>query len=222
MNKNALKNIFIIVTVIVAVIFLWLGYSLVRFSGFFSPFYIADLSDPFVYYQKHIGKMLIENGKEYEINDINTLDWKICKNENFGFEFKYPKDFYLSMLNNGRHVEFININNDKKCKLEIENNGWEIGKNWLPRKRKRIENEVEGKKYNELRYIEKNGDIFAISSAGFLNKNQAKNNYNNAQFTSVIFISHNGPFQFIKVSDYQHACSEDFIKGIFATFQFIK
>ena len=85
MDKKIIKNVSIIIAAVVLVIFLWFTYSLIRFDGFFSPIYTFGLSNPYKYYQEHIGELLLEHGQKYRIDDIDTSDWKIYEDKDLGF-----------------------------------------------------------------------------------------------------------------------------------------
>ncbi|EKE11230.1 MAG: hypothetical protein ACD_15C00114G0009 [uncultured bacterium] len=227
MNKKFIKSVLITFILILAVIFLWYGYSWLYFYGSFSPLYAIGLSNPHVYYQKHIGALLLKYGQEYEIDDVDTSKWKNYRDEKLGFEFKYPTDLETRVPDNGPNgyyrINFINKDNFKEeCILSIETSGWKFGKYGLPLDRSRTVDYIEHDNKNGLWYIQKkNGDMFRIMSTRFDGKKQ-KIDVDDIRFTSTTFISKTPPFQFIQVADGGNRCLEDTMKGIFATFNFIK
>lgn len=57
-------------------------------------------------------------------SDSETADWKIYKNEEYGFELKYPKDWIVDepgIKPSDRYVRFVDINKINKLKESYEN-----------------------------------------------------------------------------------------------------
>ncbi|MCK9379048.1 MAG: hypothetical protein M0P97_02795 [Candidatus Moranbacteria bacterium] len=212
----------LILAIVVFRVFFWFMYSLIFFNGVFSPLYAIELSNPYVYYQKYIGASLLRYGQEYEINDSDISNGKIYKDNSLSFEFNYPENLDLTVLNDGHYIKFKDVGNLKEeCRLEIESNGWEVGRKWLPRKRRRVMSDIKNGKIDELWYIRKNDAVFKITSSRFKN-NQQEEISDDIQFMSVVFISEKNPFTFIKIADYENKCSEGVIRKIFATFRFVR
>lgn len=233
-NKDDMKikkNIFLCVIAVLLIFIIWFIYSLCRFNGLFSPLYITGLSNPYEYYQKNIATILSKYGQEYEINNINTESWKIYEDIALGFRLKYPANFTLDVLQGqktGKIFYFVDNITNKRVRIDIAYPGthgafYDLGQNYLPSYRNKVFYYAKNNLKNKLWYITtKNQDIFNINSTMFFyNSNRNNIQDNEIEFTSVTFIEKNRPSKFIKISDYGNQCEEDFLKGIFATFEFI-
>ena len=72
MHKKSLISIGVFLIISGFLVIGWFGYSLIRFDGYYSPAYVYGLSNPFKYYQEHIGSLLLKYGKEYKLKP--TID----------------------------------------------------------------------------------------------------------------------------------------------------
>ena len=142
-QKKNKKIILIVKTIIaiVVVVMLWCFYSLVRFDGIYSPIYVWGLSNPYKYYQKHIGSLLVKHGTEYKlkptIDEQDSKTYNVYRDKEYHFEFKYPKEFKMSLDDNfvssdiGTFIKFRNKSNS--CFVRISLKGRGVGVNWIPR-----------------------------------------------------------------------------------------
>jgi len=178
--KKLVVMIMKIIVVIVVVVVLWCFYSLIRFDGIYSPAYVFGLSDPYRYYQEHIGLVLLENGAEYKmeptINEKDSETYKVYENKEHNFRFKYSKDFDISVNSNafyndnGTEIKFFNKNNSVTvCHVYVKYKGWGVGANWLPKKRRFIENQINNKQ-GEKYIITKHRQIVSALSASDPNR----------------------------------------------------
>jgi len=68
-----------------------------------------------------------ENIEELKIEDIDTSNWKTYRNEEFGFEFKYPNDiFNLQVLDNGMEISIPPFRGTVNVNLTKKNPDWRI------------------------------------------------------------------------------------------------
>jgi hypothetical protein len=184
---------FVVGVMIIAM--LWSAYSLINFDGFFPPTYAIGLSDPYRYH--HID------------------------NKN-GFKFKYPETTDVNVVNKNEAFDSIRFaNNSSKggyeCVISVEFVGRGIGAKWLPRERRSTNLNVTNNRSEGLYYIRTmDGDVFNIESTRFIPENKQ-----NIHFTGATLI-HQKTGKFVAVKDYGNTCQEDTLKGILATFQFIK
>ena len=226
-KKN--KKIMLIVKtiiVIVVVVMLWCFYSLVRFDGIYSPIYVWGLSNPYKYYQKHIGSLLVKHGTEYKlkptIDEQNPKTYNVYRNEEHRFEFKYPKGVDIKIDNTVRSdtsdslIASSNRDYDVKCEILAIYKGWGVGKNWLPKRRRFNKQNLENSKIIKY-FIAKNGQIILID-----NDFMKKKNITNAQYgVSVEFFGDNQQEKFVRIHVVGINCGQ-LIENIFSTFQFIE
>ena len=196
-------------------VFIYSGFSLYFFDGLYSFNYLIGLSNPNEYYQKNISPILLQYGKEYEINDTNILDSKIYKDNNINFEFKYPSYMEARKKDEdyvGYDINFFSEQNPEfNCILTVDLNGFGLGKNSLPKLRKSIESNIHNGE--ELMYIRtQNGDIYRISSSNFYADND--NNFTGITFWGV---ENNKNVRFWNSGN---NCKMEILKNIFATFEF--
>lgn len=204
---------------LLVIIMVWLGYTLFHFDSFFLPNYLVGISSPYEYYQKHIGSLLVKYGQEYQLDDVETFNWKTYADNERGFEFKYPENMTakrVSRNNQGYQVSFMNIDsNEAMCEVSLEFSGRGVGKEWLPKIRKHTEFDANNDNIDELWYVHTSNDsVFNIKSTRFL-----PNNQNGINFTGMTFIK-KGSGQFLRINDYGNTCPENAAKGMFATFRF--
>jgi len=204
---------------------IWFWISLLSFDGFYSPIYVFDLYDQDKYYQNHIGKKLVEYGQEYEINNINTSNWKNYKDKENKFQFKYPANLEIEMRNMSMpyryQLNFSGNDYGNVCEVEISSRERGVGREWLPKIRNRFDYDVRNSDKGNLWYFyAKDGKIFSIYSTNF--QKEINNSSDNYKFTYVDFISENSLDKFIKISDSGNTCPEYLIKGILKTFEFVE
>ena len=206
-------------------VFGWRAYSLVRFDGVYSPMYVYGLSNPFKYYQKHIGSLLLKYGKEYKlkptIDENNPETYSVYRNDKHGFEFKYPREYNLRVddtfhSNSGDIlIGTINKNSNIRCEILMMYKGWGVGEDWLPKKRYFNEHNLKSDKGIKY-FISKNGQIILMNNNSILNKS------NNIQYSeSVEFIKNGRKKEFIKLYIAGAGC-EKLTKNILFTFKFIE
>jgi hypothetical protein len=211
---------FVVGVMIIAM--LWSAYSLINFDGFFPPTYAIGLSDPYRYHQKYVSNLLVQHGKEYQLNNADTAKWKVYIDNKNGFKFKYPETTDVNVVNKNEAFDSIRFaNNSSKggyeCVISVEFVGRGIGAKWLPRERRSTNLNVTNNRSEGLYYIRTmDGDVFNIESTRFIPENKQ-----NIHFTGATLI-HQKTGKFVAVKDYGNTCQEDTLKGILATFQFIK
>lgn len=207
---------------IMVVVAFWLVYSLIRFDGFFSPTYILGLSDPYKYYQKHIGSLLAQHGKEYAIDGVDTKNWKLYKDTRDGFEFKYPSELVAEDFSQDEYRKSIyfldGVDKDEQdpiCEIDVEFRGWKLGKHGLPSARRKTASDTIKNRVDELWYIhDQYGGVTGIASTRFFQSSS-----DNIQFTGVTFIEKKEGV-FLHIVNNRNSCEEDMTKGILATFRF--
>lgn len=230
-NKNIIYNsiyrIFIkLVIISVSGIYIgtvWLWISLLIFDGFYSPIYVFGLHNQDKYYQNHIGKELVKYGQEYEINDINTLNWKSYEDNENKFQFKYPENLKVKIANSSNVLYYLDFNDhdNNLCSVEVDYGSIGVSRIWLPEIRSGLDYDIKNNNEDELWYFySKDGKIFNIHSTKF--KKRVSGEYGNYQFTSAKFISDEETDKFVKISDGGNKCPEYLIKGILGTFEFVK
>lgn len=217
-----LRKVVGVITLVVVLLFLWFAYSLIRFDGFFHPLYTFGLSDPYGYYQQHVGSKLMEYGEEYKISETETSKWNVYHESGRGFEFKYPQDFVLVRTVENESSDRITFSVDTVsrtagCTITVEWRGWKLGKHGLPSKRKITDFFVRNKKQSELQFIrDQYGGATQVRSTRFSDGQQR-----DIQFTGVTFI-HKESDQFLHFVDYNNTCDEAVMQGMLATFRFVE
>lgn len=227
-RRLRLSTIIKIVLVVLVMVFFWRIYSLVRFEGRFSPWYVYGISNPYKYWQEHIGLPLIENGKQYDlklsIDENNPETYNIYRNEKYNFEFKYPKGFYVKVDGAffggiGTSIEIFkkgDVLEKNVCNLNVLYKGWGVGKNWLPRSRAFMENYI--KKGNiPFYFLTQQGQIVHTNSCGDPNSTLIKDKGG--------LISYINPNKKNSVLNVSFGCNDseiNVINDVIATFQFIK
>ncbi len=202
----------------------WLVYSILRFDGIYSPVYVYGLSNPYKYYQKHIGKLLIEHGTEYKleptIDENNPKTYNTYRNKEHNFEFKYPKGFNINIDDDffynkrGINIKFYTNNSAKVvCAVDIIYKGRGVGKNWLPRRRGCIGWMITNHK--ELRYFyTKNGQIACTTNCGMPDLKLDKGaliDYTDKNSDKMYYITIGG-----------RQCSKEIMINVITTFQFVE
>ena len=224
--KKLVVMIMKIIVVIVVIVVLWCFYSLIRFEEKFTPWYVYGVSNPYEYYQKHIGALLLENGKQYDlklsIDENNPETYNVYRDEEHNFEFKYPKGFYVKVNNTffgdtGTIIEvFKNGDNSKQCTIDVLYKGWGVGRNWLPRERLFMENYI--KKGNATFYLlTKQGQIVHTNSGGDSNSTLTKDKGG--------LINYINPNKQNEIVDVSFGCKKNeinIINDIITTFQFVE
>ncbi|EKD70913.1 MAG: hypothetical protein ACD_46C00331G0005 [uncultured bacterium] len=214
----------------ILVIIVWLIYSIIQFGNFYSPLYLKGLSNPYIYYKDNIASVLLRNGKEYTINDVDTRDWNAYEDKEMGFKFKYPNNLHYNIYpksDTGYLIEFTDNNKIFNIEINYPNLKWDcsyyLGKNSLPRVRHNIESQLANNNIGELWYIRtRNNDVFKISSTNF-NIEKRNIDSDNINFTSVIFIGESDKHLFVQISQYGKIYKYDqILKGIFSTFEYIR
>jgi len=208
-------------------VFGWRAYSLVRFDGVYSPMYVYGLSNPFEYYQKHIGSLLLKYGKEYKlkptIDENNPETYNVYRDEEHNFEFKYQKGFYVKVNNTffgdtGTIIEvFKNGDNLKKnqCTIDVLYKGWGVGRDWLPKRRSCVKWMIANNK--KLRYFyAKNGQIVHTTNCGMPNLKLFED-----RSALVDYIDKNSNRMYY-VTIGGKKCSDKVMVDVLTTFQFIK
>lgn len=217
------------IVAIVVVIMLWRSYSLFTFEGKFAPWYVWGVSEPFKYWQEHIGLPLIEHGKEYKlelsIDEQDSKTYNVYKNEKHHFEFKYPKGFYVRVDNTiggnkgqATDIKFFKEGDPTKtvrCGMYILYKGWGVGKNWLPRSRSFVEYYIK-KGNTPFYFLTKNRQIVNTNSGGNPNSNLIKDNSG-----LVTYINPSRTSDIINVSFGCERNSIEVMNDIISTFQFI-
>lgn len=220
--KNWLMRGLTSIVGVVVIATLWLTYSLVSFDGFFSPVYAIGLSDPYRYHQRYVSDLLIQYGKEYKLDDVDTTDWKVYRDSEDSFEFKYPEKLDAEIVAKNETSDHIRLSNNSskekgECVVSAEFVGRGIGVKWLPRERRGVSLDIDNNRLEKLYYVRTiDGGVFKIESTRLTPKDEQ-----NIHFTGITFI-HQKTDKFVAVKDYGNKCSEDTIKGILATFQFTK
>ena len=65
--------------------------------------------------------------EELKVEDVDTSSWKTYRNEEFGFEFKYPNDiFNLQVLDNGMEISIPPFRGTVNVNLTKKNPDWRI------------------------------------------------------------------------------------------------
>ena len=225
-KKN--KKIMLIVKtiiVIVVVVMLWCFYSLVRFDGIYSPIYVWGLSNPYKYYQKHIGSLLVKHGTEYKlkptIDEQNPKTYNVYRNEEHRFEFKYPKgtmvqtnkEFYPNISTNLTILD--SKNRENKCVMFIMYKGWGVGRSWLPRRRECVNWMVSSHK--DLQYFyAKNGQIVHTTNCGYPSLNLLRD-----KEALIDYIDKKtGKMYYITIGGEQ--CPKELLVNVITTFKFME
>jgi hypothetical protein len=218
--KNKLIILSGILLFIVLFAMVWRVYSMFTFEGYFTPWYVWGISNPFEYWQKHIGLLLIENGKPYDLklsideNDSNT--YNIYRNKKHNFEFKYPKGFFMKVddsLDN-RSTSIKIFKNEKKVKVDLcyvtAQYIWRGGsKDWIPRRRLSMENFIK-KGNTPFYFVTKQGQVVHTDN-NIYSDNNAQICYINKKKSQIIDFSIGG-----------EECPHDLLVDIILTFQFVK
>lgn len=165
--------------------------------------------------------MLVQHGKEYVLDGVDTKNWKLYRDADNGFEFKYPSELVVEDFSQDEYrksIHFLDGKNEKNliCEIDIESRGWKLGKYGLPSARRKTSFDTLKDRVSELRYIhDQYNGVTGIASTRFV-----KNNSYDIQFTGVTFMEKKKGM-FLHVVDNRNSCEEDMAKGIFATFRFI-
>ncbi|MFC1608853.1 hypothetical protein ACFL3M_01565 [Patescibacteria group bacterium] len=226
MSSKALKKALIIMSTVFLLVACWTIYSFIRFDGFFNPAELVGLSDSYGFYKKNIEKVLVENGEEYIVSDVDVSGWKIYEDKGLGFRFSYPSDFNLEKVSVSSSQYALNLAKDdlsvKNCRIDINypvSRGmfYDYGKNSLPGARRSLLYNIENNRSEYLQYIiAKNGDVFSLNDSRLLSDGASED----ISFLSVSFIGEMG--RIIKFSNYQNSCLETEIRGMLATFEFLE
>lgn len=209
------------IAILISIFFLWTVYSFFRFDGFFLPQYVFGLSHPYEYYQEYIGSKLEQYGQEYKVLETDTAQWDTYRDPIHNFEFKYPhglvvEDFVQDKYH--KNIRFLNGDNQKDliCEVEIESEGWKLGRYGLPSERHRTDYNILKNRKNEFWYIyDQYKGVISVSSTRFDTESDS-----DIKFTGATFIEKtNG--RFLHLVDNGNTCEESQMKGILATFRFI-
>ncbi len=178
--RKRVKLVLKTILIITALVFFWRFYSLVRFEGRFTPWYVWGISNPYKYWQEHIGLKLIEHGKRYDlkptIDENDPTTYNVYQNKKHHFRFKYPKKFYIkndiSFYSDIADLFYVlaDKKSPTKCEVILMYTGWGVGKNWLPRKRYSLDKRIVASNQVARYFIAKNGQIIFIDNDFIINK----------------------------------------------------
>ncbi len=227
-TKKRIKLVLKTILIITALVFSWRFYSLVRFEGRFTPWYVWGISNPYKYWQEHIGLKLIEHGKRYDlkptIDENDPTTYNVYQNKKHHFRFKYPKGFDLEReespsedddLDTG--VVFSKRDNPQKiqCSIYVMYKGWGVGKNWLPRARLFVEYYI--RKGNiPFYFITKNGQIVHTNNCGSSRLNLFKD-----KEALVDYVDKKSDRMYYVVAGGRgKECPIDFLVDVLTTFEF--
>jgi len=214
--KNKIVIIVIIITIASSLLF-WFSYTLSHYDSIFLPHYLIGLDNPNKYYQKNIVPLLLEYGEEYNVRDVDTTNWQIYQDQENKFKFKYPMEMAYSIENYepnyGYGLTFSDSQNKNKCHLILETNWFGVKKEFLIKKRQSA-NFSKEKKENMIYIRSKDNNIYNIGSSIFYDYP-----YPQSSFTGITFWrEYEQAVHFWNSGD---NCSENLLKGVFATFEFI-
>jgi len=223
-TKKRIKLVLKTILIITALVFSWRFYSLVRFEGRFTPWYVWGISNPYKYWQEHIGLKLIEHGKRYDlkptIDENDPTTYNVYQNKKHHFRFKYPKGFdleseeSLGYKGQDNYIKFSkkgDYSRESQCWVYILYKGWGVGKNWLPRKRLLVEHYIK-KGSTPFYFVTKNGQIAYIINY-HANSTEPKNK-------EVMYVDPLHNSNIIRVSSTCYPDSIQMIDDIISTFEF--